>query len=135
MGQGIFGFVVQGRKKFQREFDQDADVHMQQELRMDDPMAEYIASKRSQKSQLRDPLAIHTQELSTQSGFIVPQAIPEHSWIHRGVQPLPNRYNIKPGRHWDGVVRGNGFEQKYVFQYRHNRAERERDHYVLAEDL
>lgn len=129
------GASVQSKKKFQREFDEDADARMQEELRMDDPMAEYFSSKYQKVFNGGDLVDAHATELSHASGFKIPQAVPAHSWIKRGVQPLPNRYSIKPGRHWDGVSRGNGFESKFVFQYRHNRAERERDRYVLAEDL
>jgi pre-mRNA-splicing factor CWC26 len=37
-----------------------------------------------------------------------------------------NRFNIKPGFRWDGVIRGNGFENKYLQEINHRKANEER---------
>lgn len=129
---------MQGQKRFQREFDDAADASLQEELRAADPMAQYFASKRLDaldSASAAAPASVHGADLGAGSGFAVPQGVPEHSWLRRGVQPLPNRYNLRPGRHWDGVHRSNGFEKKFVFEYRHKKARREHDEYVLAEDM
>lgn len=57
-------------------------------------------------------------------GFHIPQEVPAHSWLRRGVAAPINRYQIKPGRHWDGVDRSNGFE-KQMFKGRNEKAARD----------
>ena len=68
---------------------------------------------------MRSLLTVHGTEQQA-SGL---QAVPVHSWLKRNMGPPLNRYNIRPGRHWDGVDRSNGFE-KEMFKQQNERASR-----------
>lgn len=69
-----------------------------------DPMASYAIQKHQQQKQQK-------QEENTQSNSIT-ISMP----IYKGPPPKPNRFQIRPGYRWDGIDRGNGFEDKVLTQ-------------------
>ncbi|XP_040383189.1 BUD13 homolog [Oryza brachyantha] len=107
--------------------DPELDTMLKNRIRWGDPMAHLV--KRNDTDLLLEDLG--DNEKMKESGFIVPQNIPSHSWLKRGVDPPPNRYGIKPGRHWDGVDRSNGFE-KDMFKLKNEKQATEQEAYLWS---
>jgi len=48
--------------------------------------------------------------------------------MYKGPQPKANRYGIRPGYRWDGIDRGNGFEDK-VLEHLHSKGRKKEEAY------
>ncbi|XP_076900577.1 uncharacterized protein LOC143554772 isoform X1 [Bidens hawaiensis] len=115
-------------KPFARTRDDDDLNDIQKNaIRWGDPMAHLVKKKQSEVV-LPD---IGDNERMKESGFIIPQHVPNHSWLKRRLEAAPNRYGIKPGRHWDGVDRSNGFE-KQMFNRQNEKQATEREAYLWS---
>nr|GME17032.1 BUD13 homolog [Ipomoea batatas] len=107
--------------------DPELDNMLKDRLRWGDPMAHLVKKKRAEQV-LPD---LGADDKMKESGFIIPQEIPPHSWIRRGLDAAPNRYGIKPGQHWDGVDRSNGYE-KQMFKRTNEKQATEREAYLWS---
>ncbi|KAF7826963.1 BUD13-like protein [Senna tora] len=107
--------------------DPDLDKMMKERLRWGDPMAHLV------KKKYPEPVLpnLGENENMKESGFVVPQDIPDHSWLKRGLDAAPNRYSIRPGRHWDGVDRSNGFE-KGIFKRMNEKQSTDKEAYLWS---
>jgi pre-mRNA-splicing factor CWC26 len=107
--------------------DPELDKMMKERVRWGDPMA-HLVKKKQHETSLVD---LGDDEKMKESGFVIPQSIPKHSWLTRGLEAASNRYGIKPGRHWDGVDRSTGFE-KQMFKKSNEKRATEREAYLWS---
>ncbi|CAN6882381.1 hypothetical protein HID58_066432 [Brassica napus] len=69
---------------------------MKERLRWGDPMAHLVNHE--------TPLMDLGADEKMKVWIFIPQSIPKHNWLTRGLEATPSPYGIKPGRHyWDGV--------------------------------
>ncbi|KAK9266876.1 hypothetical protein L1049_027135 [Liquidambar formosana] len=107
--------------------DPELDEMLKERVRWGDPMAHLVKKK---QSELVLPNLGDSGKMK-ESGFIIPQDIPNHSWIKLGLDAAPNRYGIRPGRHWDGVDRSNGYE-KGLFKRMNEKQATEKEAYLWS---
>ena len=101
--------------------DEDLNEHQKEQVRWDDPMAQYIAKKRAEEAPVKSRSEGNEGRAKVQQAKVYPGAAP------------PNRYGIKPGWRWDGVDRGNGFEKDW-FQARSRKDRNEKLSYQWQMD-
>lgn len=80
-----------------------------------------------------DPMAMHEwkkqqERLSKQTGVDGDDGAMLQKPVYKGPQPKPNRYNIRPGYRWDGIDRGNGFEDR-VLEMLHSKGRKKEEAY------
>ncbi|XP_030543594.1 BUD13 homolog isoform X2 [Rhodamnia argentea] len=107
--------------------DPELDKMLKERVRWGDPMA-HLVKKKHVEPALAD---FGDDEKMKESGFVIPQDIPSHSWLKRGLDAAPNRYGIRPGRHWDGVDRSTGYE-KELFKRMNEKRASEREAYLWS---
>ncbi|KAK6913617.1 Bud13 [Dillenia turbinata] len=107
--------------------DPELDKMLKNRLRWGDPMA-HLVKRKQPEPVLTD---FSENEKMKESGFVIPQDIPNHSWLKRGLDAAPNRYGIRPGRHWDGVDCSNGFE-KELFKRMNEKQATEHEAYLWS---
>ena len=85
------------REGFARRADDERVDRQRMEVeREGDPMAAFLNKQRAKKQDELRAMGVKVKH------------------VYKGPPGKPNRYGVKPGYRWDGVVRGNGFEDRVL---------------------
>lgn len=93
--------------------DEDVERHLKEQERLEDPMLNYIRSKRKKQE--------------------VKEKVPTKP-VYKGLFP-DNRFNIRPGYRWDGVDRSNGYEKRHFEAINVRKASQEEAYLYSTEDM
>ncbi len=83
-----------------------------------------------------DPMAMHARRRQREEEDATVQSNPrtaaakssQRRPVYKGPQPKPNRYGLRPGYRWDGIDRGNGFEDR-VLEMLHSKGRKKEEAY------
>ena len=99
-----------------RDDDAQLEVHRKSILREGDPMADYFQEKAA-KSKKKESKGVPSKP------------------VYKGPSAPLNRFRIAPGYRWDGIDRGNGFENLVLSSGNKQAANEEYEHRWYVSDM
>ncbi|UKJ90839.1 hypothetical protein MACJ_001774 [Theileria orientalis] len=116
--------LVWGKGLVQKDEEKERIVHEQrvkQQSFQNHDIDEYYDNELKNRRRWEDPINKATGKTRD---YVSDKELPKSRF-----PGVPNRFNIEPGYRWDGVIRGNGYEQRW-FQARADRAAKEKEYYL-----
>jgi pre-mRNA-splicing factor CWC26 len=108
---------------FARHQDDDGLEEMRKSaIREGDPMAAYASAQASSSKRKTNGGAAPAESHNVRP-------------VYKGPPPKPNRYGIRPGFRWDGVDRGNGFEDRLLARWYNQQHQKELAYRMSSADM